>query len=64
MTRDSLKTTIARIAHLRSRTTYRAEKAKLLSELRDARLRGEDQARFLAELERAALLGEMLGRRR
>ena len=64
MTRDSVKSAIARIAHLRSRATYRAEKSKLLVELRDARQRGEDQARFLAEQERDALLGELLGRRR
>ena len=61
---NPVKTQIARIAALRAREAYRAEKLRLLGELREARQRGDDQAQFLAELERAALLGEMLGRRR
>jgi len=64
MTRNSVKTQIARIAALRSRSAYRQEKAQLLGELRDVRQRGEDQAQFLAEQEKAALVGELLGRRR
>ncbi|MDP1692823.1 MAG: hypothetical protein Q8L49_12885 [Burkholderiaceae bacterium] len=64
MTRDSLKTAIARIAHLRSRTTYRAEKAKLLAELREVRQRGESSADYLAKIELDALKEELLGRRR
>ena len=62
--RDPLKTAVSRIAALRARGAYRAEKLRLLGELREARQRGEDQGQFLAELERAALLGELLGQRR
>lgn len=64
MTRDSLKTAIARIAALRTRGAYRQEKLRLLGELRDARQRGDDPVQFMAEQERAALLGELLGRPR
>lgn len=63
MTRDPLKTTISRIAALRARGAYRAEKQRLLGELREARQRGEDQAQFLAEQEKAAIADELLGRR-
>ena len=62
--RDPLKTTVSRIAALGVRGAYRAEKLRLLGELRDARQRGEDQAQFLAALEKDALTDELLGRRR
>ena len=64
MKSNSLKTQIARIAALRAREAYRAEKAKLLAELREVRTRGVDQAQFLAAQEREALSNELLGRRR
>ena len=64
MKRDSLKTAVARIAALRSRSAYRLEKLRLLGELREARQRGENPAEFLAGQEKAALVDEVLGRRR
>lgn len=64
MARDVITTAIARIAALRTRVAYNAEKLRLLGELRDARLRGEDLAQFLAGQEKAALVDEALGRRR
>lgn len=64
MKRDSLKTQIARIAAVRTRETYRAEKLRLLGELSEARRRGENPAEFLTALEGAALVDEALGRRR
>ncbi len=60
MTRDPLKTTISRIAALRARGAYRAEKLRLLGELREARQRGEDPKVFLAQLEKLALAAEFL----
>ena len=62
MTRDSLKSSVARIAALRARVAYRSEKQRLLVELREARLRGEDQVQFLAGQEKAALTDELLRR--
>jgi hypothetical protein len=62
MTRDSLKSQIARIAALRARSAYRAEKLQLLAELREARQRGEDQGQFLAGQEKAALTEELHAR--
>lgn len=57
----SMKTKIARIAALRSRSAYRMEKQALLSALADVRRRGEDPAEFLAKLEMDALRDELLG---
>jgi hypothetical protein len=62
MTGDSLKTQIARIAALRARSAYRAEKLRLLGELREARQRGQDPKEFLVAQERLAFTAELLGR--
>lgn len=64
MARHPLNTAICRVAAIRARTAYVAEKAKLLGELREARQRGEDPKAFLATLERLALTETLLGRRR
>ena len=64
MTRNALKTRIARIAALRARAGYRFEKQQVLAELAEARRRGEDQAAHLARLEADALRNELLGRQR
>lgn len=64
MTSNSVKSQIARIAALRAREAYRAEKSKLIAELNEARRRGEDQMKFLAAQETQALSCELLGRRR
>jgi hypothetical protein len=64
MARDAVTTAIARIAALRTRVAYNAEKQRLLGELREAKLRGEDLGQFLAGQEKAALVAEALGRRR
>lgn len=60
MARDLTKTAICRIAAIRARSAYAAEKAKLVFEVREARKRGEDQAQFLATLERLALTATLL----
>jgi len=62
--RDSLKTAVARIAALRSRSAYRLEKLRLFGELREARQRGEDPKEFLAAQEKQAFIDEAVGRRR
>ena len=64
MARDVVTTAVARIAALRTRVAYNAEKLRLLGELHEARLRGEDLGQFLAGQEKAALVAEALARRR
>ena len=62
--RDPLKSQAARIASIRARSTYAQEKRRVLSELTEARRRGEDPLTFLARLELDAMTAELLANRR
>lgn len=62
--RHPLNTAICRVAAIRARSAYLAEKAKLVAELRAARQRGEDPKALLEALERSALTETLLGPRR
>ena len=64
MKQDSLKSRVARVAAIRSRTAYRVEKRSILEELAQARLRGDDPAELLRKLESDALTRELFGNRR
>lgn len=64
MKRDPLKTQAARIAAIRARSTYEQEKRRVLSELTEARRRGEDPQAFLAKLEIDAMTADLVGHRR
>jgi hypothetical protein len=59
---DNWKTTVARIAALRTRAVYRAEKQQVVAELTEAQRRGEAWDAALARLEADALRAELLGR--